>query len=604
MRLTALLTTFVAVTLILAAASAMGGVPQMISYQGRLTDDQGGPVSGMYSIKFRVYDSSAGGSELWSSDGYVGAPVENGLFHHYIGESRPLPDSLSKYDSLWLGIQIYNEPEEIDPRTRLVSAPYALMAGNANHAVNSDTAAVATISQDLTCTGCISSSHIAADAITSDLIDDGTISFSDINQNGAGEGEVMKLIGGNWIAAADEIGSDAWIDDGTIVRLLSDTDSVGIGTSTPTEKLDVDGNIIITGKATIGSSHTNTGLYAFVAGEGNEASDEHATVSGRQNTASGRRSVVSGGGFNTASGWESVVGGGGVNSASGDSSVIGGGQFNVASGMSSTIGGGRLNSASNDWTVVGGGLANSASQLASTVSGGYDNAASGASATVSGGRYNKARGAYSTVAGGGSPNVADSNSARGDYSAVGGGTRNLVDGDYSSILGGYANTISSTADYSYLFGIASNLTEDSTFMVDMPHIRFGDESNGYELPASDGESGQVMSTDGSGQLSWADVSASGASFGELQYLSIEKEYQAATDGFVLANVWRIDGSATLGVQGYVGPSSPSSRRAYALGDNLVAESIFFPVKQDEHWRVYGTGGYQGSLVIWLPMGSR
>jgi hypothetical protein len=53
-----------------------------------------------------------------------------------------------------------------------------------------------------------------------------------------------------------------------------------------------------------------------------------------------------------------------------------------------------------------------------------------------------------------------------------------------------------------LFGINSYLSEDSTFMVDMPHIRFGDEATGYELPASDGSAGQVMATDGSGQLNW------------------------------------------------------------------------------------------------------
>jgi hypothetical protein len=55
---------------------------------------------------------------------------------------------------------------------------------------------------------------------------------------------------------------------------------------------------------------------------------------------------------------------------------------------------------------------------------------------------------------------------------------------------------------SYLFGVGSKLTADSTFMVDMPHIRFGDETYGYEFPSSDGEYGQVMVTDGHGQLSW------------------------------------------------------------------------------------------------------
>ena len=97
---------------------------------------------------------------------------------------------------------------------------------------------------------------------------------------------------------------------------------------------------------------------------------------------------------------------------------------------------------------------------------------------------------------GGSQNTASA------FATVGGGYHNFVGGMYSSILGGYADTITAGADYSYLFGINSKLTEDSTFMVDMPHIRFGDETDGYEFPPSDGSSGQVLVTDGGGALSW------------------------------------------------------------------------------------------------------
>ena len=93
--------------------------------------------------------------------------------------------------------------------------------------------------------------------------------------------------------------------------------------------------------------------------------------------------------------------------------------------------------------------------------------------------------------------------ATGASSVVAGGGSNTARGIGSAILGGAGNTIDSTGHYSYLFGIMSTLTADSTFMVDMPHIRFGDEANGYEFPMSDGSSGQVMTTDGSGQLSWS-----------------------------------------------------------------------------------------------------
>jgi hypothetical protein len=114
-------------------------------------------------------------------------------------------------------------------------------------------------------------------------------------------------------------------------------------------------------------------------------------------------------------------------------------------------------------------------------------------------------GNYSTVGGGYGNTAADT------FSVIGGGAHNFIGlppsvdlntsgAEYSAILGGYADTI--YGDYSYLFGIQSVLNQDSTFMVDMPHIRFGDEATGYEFPTADGDSLQYMITDGNGQLSW------------------------------------------------------------------------------------------------------
>ena len=137
-----ILTTF----LILLGGNAVGGVPGLINYQGRLTDDAGNPVSGMYSIKFRVYDAAVDGNDLWSSDGFVGVEVENGLFSHVMGSSNLLPDSLARYDSLWLGIAVYNEPE-MTPRTQMVATPYSLRAGYADHSVHSDSSIYADTSQ-------------------------------------------------------------------------------------------------------------------------------------------------------------------------------------------------------------------------------------------------------------------------------------------------------------------------------------------------------------------------------------------------------------------------------------------------------------------------
>lgn len=212
------------------------------------------------------------------------------------------------------------------------------------------------------------------------------------------------------------------------------------------------GDLIVTGKATIGPGHTNTGASSFVAGAGNSAANDYTAISGGQ--------------YNSSENSYTVIGGGLNNEIFGQYSVIGGGQNQNSSGDHSVIAGGFQNDAGADY------------------------------ATIGGGRVNKVYGYNGTIAGGWV------NQVDGQRGSILGGAQHLVAGDYSSIMGGFGDTITATADYSYLFGIGSSLSADSTLMIDMPHIRFGDEASGYEFPTADGTSGQVMATDGGGQLSW------------------------------------------------------------------------------------------------------
>jgi hypothetical protein len=87
---------------------------------------------------------------------------------------------------------------------------------------------------------------------------------------------------------------------------------------------------------------------------------------------------------------------------------------------------------------------------------------------------------------------------------VSGGSNSLY-GSYSAILGGYGNNVTTAAEYSCLVGVDATLTADSTFMVDMPHIHFGNEADGYGFPIEDGRPNQMLATNGSGQLYWVDV---------------------------------------------------------------------------------------------------
>jgi hypothetical protein len=90
-------------------------------------------------------------------------------------------------------------------------------------------------------------------------------------------------------------GGGGWVDDGAVVRLETSYDSVGIGTNSPTAKLEVQGDVFVSGKATIGPGHTNGGVGGFVAGV--------------ENYTSGSQPVVGGGNFNSAAGSQATVGG-------------------------------------------------------------------------------------------------------------------------------------------------------------------------------------------------------------------------------------------------------------------------------------------------------
>jgi hypothetical protein len=211
--------------------------------------------------------------------------------------------------------------------------------------------------------------------------------------------------------------------------------------------LDVDGDLRVTGKATIGPGHTNTGTSAFVAGRNNTADSRGSTISGgEENLADSSYATVGGGYADTASGWRSTVGGGAYNKASNSGCVVGGGWGNLASGYASTIGGGLGHIASSSASTIGGGNYNVAEAEYSTVAGGCFNIANGYQSTVGGGYYDTASGHGSTVCGG------SSNHADGTYGTIGGGIANSNAGDRSAIPGGSYDTLTSNANWSMAFG--------------------------------------------------------------------------------------------------------------------------------------------------------
>ena len=126
-----------AVGFLLIGAIAEAQVPQLMNYQGVLKDGGGSPITGTRSIVFSIYDTPTGGTPLWSeTQGSVN--VAGGLFNVLLGSTTALPAGLfygtyapASSGDRYLGVKVGTDPE-MTPRQRLVSVSNALKAGDAD----------------------------------------------------------------------------------------------------------------------------------------------------------------------------------------------------------------------------------------------------------------------------------------------------------------------------------------------------------------------------------------------------------------------------------------------------------------------------------------
>jgi len=106
--------------------------PQLINYQGILTDNAGAEITGTRNIQFLIYDAATSGSLLWSETQSV--DVEDGLFNVLLGSVVTIPYELFEVPDRYLAIKVEADNEML-PRQRLTSVGYAFQSMN-THLVN------------------------------------------------------------------------------------------------------------------------------------------------------------------------------------------------------------------------------------------------------------------------------------------------------------------------------------------------------------------------------------------------------------------------------------------------------------------------------------
>jgi len=253
-------------------------VPMTTNYQGFLKDASDKPMNDTVSLTFSLYDVAANGTPMWSETQNVA--VENGYFSVVLGSTTNFSENVTK-GTLYLGIKV-GENAEMTPRQEITSSFFAMRAGIAetvaDGAVKTEDIAPGAVTSEKVADGSVSSVKLAAsavtgdklapNAITADKLANGTVTLDKLalevqqklNQPISSPLNVEQLkVGKNSMylgpLATGGIDNSIYTDNGALlvqsksannqntVINADNTGKVGIGTTAPKAKLEVNGII-------------------------------------------------------------------------------------------------------------------------------------------------------------------------------------------------------------------------------------------------------------------------------------------------------------------------------------------------------------------------
>ncbi|QQS44664.1 hypothetical protein IPM65_03645 [Candidatus Roizmanbacteria bacterium] len=212
--------------------SAAPGIRQTINFQGKLVDDEGLNVAdSTYSIIFTLYDASSGGSQLWQETRSVA--TSDGIFREELGTSTSLSSVDFNSDSIYLGIKV-GADAEMTPRVRFTATPYAFQAQNVPWSGLQDAAANLAVSMG---------SYTSAFTYGNSTGANDLFKLADTSSN-SGTGKLLSI----QTASGSSVKPFHVSSAGVEAILVDASGNIGIGTTNPSRKLDINGTVRMRGQ--------------------------------------------------------------------------------------------------------------------------------------------------------------------------------------------------------------------------------------------------------------------------------------------------------------------------------------------------------------------
>src|SRR3989344_496987 len=237
------------------ASSLNASVPQILSFQGRLTDASGNLIGGSGAnsyFKFEIHFTATGDNELWSSGATATTiKVTQGVFNTLLGDTSAGYDALDlDFDSqtYYLEVQasdtIDSGFETLSPRQRIVASGFAINAETVHGGRFLNTSGVGQFGSLSTVSysrfGTATTTHSDAINTSNDLLIsgglevDGSVSFDGYISFGSGASfsnsleltsasSKLGINAGNLIDTAFEVGGNASISGTTTLNKVTYT---------------------------------------------------------------------------------------------------------------------------------------------------------------------------------------------------------------------------------------------------------------------------------------------------------------------------------------------------------------------------------------------